>query len=912
MKTQTAPGTRLGRLWNLEGWSLRWKVTAAVAIPITVATVLGGLRVKDELGTASHFGDAAKQTAIVAPMLDMDVATGYAVANYLSRQGSPADDAEQVNRTIRAMRATVADPDMDPALVASVNQVIDDTEALRADMTKLSLDELGTRTAAIQEAAANTVIAAITPIGDGAILNEGTRLIDAWASQRRLFDQTLAIIKRYQNPKSPDTELVSAIGSELAMIDVLARYFPHDDPALVGLRNAVDTRRQLMLNTPAGTPPGLEMHQSMLDSQQIYTPMIKNSTASIIRLVDAKSNETRSAALRAAAVVLITLIATILLGILVARSLIRPIRRLRRGTLDVAHHDLPEAIEQIKVGDGSAVTEFDPIPVYTTEEIGQLARAVDDMHGQALRLAGEQAHLRLQIGDMFETLARRSKSLVDQQLGLIESLEFEEKDPKRLESLFRLDHLAARMRRNGDNLLILSGNRVRRAQSAPVQLGDLVRAAMSEVEDYQRVQVGSTPQGALSGAAAADVVHLLAELLDNALRASPPGSWVKITFARAVDGGVLIEIADSGIGLPADRFTEINDRLASGGAVGPETARHMGLFVVGRLATRHGLTVRLRRTHETPTDQGVTASVHLPDTLLVSPLEMPSTGPVPRIDTGGLPQVTILPSGAMPQLVIDPARQEPTPAVNPSAGLPQRTPGAAGLPQRTPGAAGLPQRAPGGAGLPQRTPGLGASAPLPPEPAPVQREPVEQFVAPSPAPPVAVPEPAAPTLGGTDSPEPAQPETADESPRARRHRYLGNAAKTASFFQARPNATASQDVTTNGTPIFSGMVTDWLTDPIESENIGKFEWKSSADEGWTAAHRASETPVEARTESGLPQRKPGHRLVPGGVDAGDRGAHRRRLRDPEAVRENLSRHQKGTLEGRAASSAERTSIGGDI
>ncbi|CAM3191547.1 ATP-binding protein [Prescottella defluvii] len=890
MKTQSPPGSRLGRLWNLEGWGLRWKVTAVVALPITVATVLGGLQVRDALGTASDFGKAAKQTEIVAPMLDMDIATGFAVANHLSRQGSPAEDAARVDESIRKVRETIADSGLDAELVASVERVIDETEALGSEMTTLSLDELGARTAAIQEAAANTVVAAIAPIGDEVIVEEVNRLVDAWASQRRLFDQTLAVIKRYQDPKSPDTALVSAIGSELAMIDVLARYFPADDPDLNGLRQAVDTRLDLMLGTPAGTPPRPEMHQTMLDSQQIYTPMIKRSTESIIDLVSAKADETRAAALRAAAVVLVTLLATIVLGILVAGSLVRPIRRLRQATLDVADMDLPDAIERIKVGDGSAVTDFEPIPVHTTEEIGQLARAVDDMHGQALRLAGEQAHLRLQVGDMFETLARRSKSLVDQQLGLIENLEFEEKDPQRLESLFRLDHLAARMRRNGDNLLILSGNRIRRGHSAPVQVGDTVRAAMSEVEEYQRVQVGSTPQGALSGAVAADVVHLLAELLDNALRASPPDSRVRISFARASDGGMFLEIADSGIGLPADRFAEINARLASGGSVGPETARHMGLFVVSRLAARHGLTVHLRPTHASPPDQGVTASVHVPDSLLVSPLEMPQTGPVPRVDTNGLPQVTVVPTGGMPQLVTVPARPASEPASHPSAQLPQRTPGAVVLPRRTPGASDLPRRTP--------------EADVPPRPASAPA--VSAFESP-------VPAPAAPAF---ESPVPAEPprrESVDGPSSARRHRYLSNSAKTASFFQARPNITESQEVTTSGTPIFSGMVTDWLTDPTESGSLGKFEWASAADQGWSAAQRAGEAPVEARTESGLPQRSPGHRLVPGGVDVGGRRrATLARLRDPDAVRENLSRHQKGTREGRAASAAERAGIiGGD-
>ncbi|SDE55289.1 ATP-binding protein [Rhodococcus tukisamuensis] len=992
MKTQSPP---VNRPWNLEGWGLRWKVTAVVALPITAAMVLGGLRVQDQLSTAAHFSEAATRTSIVAPLLDMDVATGFLIANYLSRQGSPTDDAAQVSRTIEAMREAVADPEMDPDLVASVDRVIGDTEALRGDMTKLSLDDLGARTAAIQSDAAKTVIEAIAPIGDETILNEGTRLIDAWAAQRRLFDQTLAIIKRYQDPNITDGELAAGIGAELAMIDILARYFPEDDPNLAALRQAVNTRSELMLNTPAGTPPKLEMHQTMLDSQSIYTPLIKSSTAKIIDLVAAKASETRSAAVQAAVVVLATLLATILLGLLVARSLIRPINRLRRGAIKVADEDLPNALERIKVGDTSAVTDFEPIPVHTTEEIGTLARAVDDMHGQALKLAGEQAQLRLQIGDMFETLARRSKSLVDQQLGLIENLEFEEKDPRRLESLFRLDHLAARMRRNGENLLILSGTRTRRGHSEPVQVGDVLRAAMSEVEDYQRVEVGNTPQGAIAGAVATDIVHLLAELLDNSLRASPPESKVTFNFARAVDGGLLLEISDRGIGIQPAELAKINERLASGGEVSAETARHMGLYVISELAAQHGLTVRMRPTFDTMRNQGVTTSVHIPHTVMVSPLALAMTGPqasvdaygeepaprprpaapmaqvpqpqtqalqtqapqsqvpesqVPETRSGPVVPVTVTlgpgpltlapgtevpsaqPPAAQPPAAQPPAAQPPAaeppaaeppaaepPAAEPPAaeqpGLPQRTPGvAAGFtegaperpdgprpPERTPDRpAALPQRAPGPTAappqrvpestvaLPRRTPG--ATPGLPPR---------SDLVA-GPVTPAATPDPVV-------GPSPVTGPDNDDPARARRHRYRLNSEKTASFFMARPRVEEPPALlSTETTPIFMGMVSDWLTDPISAE--GNRAWKSAADVGWDAANRAAGPRGESRTASGLPQRRPGHRLVPGGVDGADKINTPPRLRDPDAIREKLSRHQQGIREGRAAGQAERNSI----
>ena len=195
----------------------------------------------------------------------------------------------------------------------------------------------------------------------------------------------------------------------------------------------------------------------------------------------------------------------------------------------------------------------------------------------------------------------------------------------------------------------------------------------------------------------------------------------------------------------------------------------MGLFVVSRARgppPAHGPPAADLRV--TRPNQGVTVSVHIPDTLLVSPLEMPQTGPVPRVGTAGLPQVTIVHSGEMPQLVAEPARQEPVPAANPASALPRRTPGATELPRRTPGATELPRR----------TPGAAVPAPLPVDPAPVHHAPEEQYSppptpppaqAPAPLPPVS--EPAAPAFGSTDSTESPGAQSVDITPPARRHRY---------------------------------------------------------------------------------------------------------------------------------------------
>ena len=294
------------------------------------------------------------------------------------------------------------------------------------------------------------------------------------------------------------------------------------------------------------------------------------------------------------------------------RSLLIPIRAVRQGALEVANKRLPEAVAAMR--DGEELPAFEPIPVTTTEEMGQLARAVDDLHTQARTLAGEQARLRVQVGHMFETLSRRSTSLIDQQLSLIERLESDEEDPKRLQSLFRLDHLAARMRRNSDSLLVLAGTSTRRGVSGSVSVSDAVRAAVSEVENYERIDIGDTSNDHVLGAVGSDLIHLVAEIVDNALSYSPPTSRVAIRGARTPEGGLLIEVSDRGLGMPPKDLAALNDQLAHGGDITADTARRMGLFVVGSLAKRHGIAVRLRRNGDDK--QGVTVSVHLPAGLL--------------------------------------------------------------------------------------------------------------------------------------------------------------------------------------------------------------------------------------------------------------------------------------------------------
>ncbi|WP_221362136.1 sensor histidine kinase [Streptomyces beigongshangae] len=324
------------------------------------------------------------------------------------------------------------------------------------------------------------------------------------------------------------------------------------------------------------------------------------------------SDARRDAFITGAAVVVALLAAFILAG-MVARQMSRSMRQLRNAAFGVAEQRLPMLVDQLSRTDpGRVDTRVQPIPITTTDEIGEVARAFDQVHREAVRLAAEQALLRGNINAIFTNLSRRNQSLIEGQLTLITELENNEADPDQLESLFRLDHLATRMRRNGENLLVLAGEEPGRRWDQPVPLVDVLRAASSEVEQYERIELSGVPEAEIHGRAVTDLVHLLAELLENATTFSSPQTKVRVTATRLPDGRIMVEIHDKGIGLTAEDFADINHKLANPPTVDAAISQRMGLFVVGRLSDRHGIRVQLRPSGE---QAGTTSLVMLPDAI---------------------------------------------------------------------------------------------------------------------------------------------------------------------------------------------------------------------------------------------------------------------------------------------------------
>ncbi|MGW2877799.1 sensor histidine kinase [Streptomyces sp. NPDC001233] len=325
------------------------------------------------------------------------------------------------------------------------------------------------------------------------------------------------------------------------------------------------------------------------------------------------ADDAKNSAFITGAVVVVALLLAFILAGAVARQMSRSMRQLRNAAFGIAEQRLPMLVDQLSRTDpGRVDTRVAPIPITTKDEIGEVARAFDQVHREAVRLASEQALLRGNINAIFTNLSRRNQSLIEGQLTLITDLENNEADPDQLENLFKLDHLATRMRRNGENLLVLAGEEPGRRWDQPVPLVDVLRAASSEVEQYERIELSGVPEAEIHGRAVTDLVHLLAELLENATTFSSPQTKVRVTATRLPDGRVMIEIHDKGIGLTAEDFADINHKLANPPTVDAAISQRMGLFVVGRLSDRHGIRVQLRPSGE---QAGTTSLVMLPDAI---------------------------------------------------------------------------------------------------------------------------------------------------------------------------------------------------------------------------------------------------------------------------------------------------------
>ncbi|MEH6376612.1 nitrate- and nitrite sensing domain-containing protein [Streptomyces sp. KLMMK] len=638
-----APSGGSGGRFSPRNWRVPAKLNAILMIPVIVAVVVGGLHVKEQVDTWEQAKDAANTARVVR------AAATYAHA-VIDERDLTAQPLLQNNPDDPVIKKTRDATDAARAEFDKTVKDMPDTAGLRRRM-KLFREAEGTLPKLRKAAYTPAMTGVQTEDGYGAIqrplmafaneLGSGLGNENVVSYGRMVYAVSLAkaaesleraigthlLVKPAKDPKEQQLQRTSF--SSYYFLEYIARAEydasgTEDDISRLNdaiatkaksseqekIANAImagKTKEQLETAgiTAAGWQDAATAKFDAYRSVEVYlTDKAVNEAEKI------SSDAQRDAILNGSVMVVALLLAFFVAGMM-ARSMSRSMRRLRRAAFDVAEQRLPALVDQLSRTDpGRVDTRVQPIPITTRDEIGEVARAFDQVHREAVRLAAEQALLRGNVNAIFTNLSRRNQSLIEGQLTLITELEEHEADPDQLENLFRLDHLATRMRRNGENLLVLAGEEPGRRWDQPVPLVDVLRAASSEVEAYERIELSGVPDAEIHGLAVTDLVHLLAELLENATSFSSPHTKVRVTATRLPDGRVMVEIHDKGIGLTAEDFADINHKLANPPTVDATISQRMGLFVVGRLATRHGIRVQLRPSGE---QAGTTSLVMLPD-----------------------------------------------------------------------------------------------------------------------------------------------------------------------------------------------------------------------------------------------------------------------------------------------------------
>jgi signal transduction histidine kinase len=632
------------RVLALRDWPVSTRLIAVIVLALLIGLVFGGRQVVSAVGSANEFGrvsqlavlgqqvtglvqaleDERDQTAGIAPITKQaqanslkgayqatDAATTGVLslaagigssfpANIRTRVATVVSDIKDLHDlqiTAQASQSAVA---VDGAYVRPITDMIalddqigqgtsdagldNDVQTLNA--MSLAKDQTAQQRALMYNAFLQGGFAdgeqqALITAQSGALIDLTAFRTTATPAEQNAYDSTVAGTR--SNEKAENLEIYVQGASS-----------PASGAAALGIKPA-----------QAATTWYAAQSATVNGMQQVELTVARNIVARAQALQSGAQSDALVTTIVSAIILLLVLLATIA----VARSLVGPLRKLREGALNIATVELPERVRLLgEAQDPSTSPKVAPIDVVSADEIGQVARAFDRVHSEAVRLAGNEAMLRNSFNAMFVNLSRRSQSLIERLVRTIDSLEQNEDDPERLSSLFTMDHLVTRMRRNSENLLLLAGHERARKWSDPVPLADVARAAASEIEQYSRVTLNIQPGIAVVGQAVSDVVHLLAEVIENATIFSAKDTPVHVAAQELTSGGVLIEVSDNGVGLPEARLTEMNRRLDNPPVMDVSVARHMGLFAVARLAERHGVRVRLRP----GSPHGLTVLVWLP------------------------------------------------------------------------------------------------------------------------------------------------------------------------------------------------------------------------------------------------------------------------------------------------------------
>ncbi|MER7458457.1 nitrate- and nitrite sensing domain-containing protein [Micromonospora sp. NPDC126480] len=642
---------------NTRDWPIRSKLTALVVVPVTALLALW------IFATTLTFGPALDLLAARTLLYDLG-RPGEAVVAELQRerrlsvvhlsterdQPGLTEQRQRTDRAVTELSRRIAGDDLRDAagdlLDARLDQLVAALDALPAGREFIDRREVD-RAGAVglysgMISSAFQAFSAMAALPDPE-LNRQALAVTALGRSRELLGQTDALLAGVfasgEFAEGEHTQLVQTIANQRFLAETAVADLPGADRAayqrlterseFTRLRNV----QSLLIATGGDRPPvdadawlaDYEAVQQALREYELNQAdgLAERSVPTAVRILVRLA----VAGLLGLAAVVVSLIVALRVGRSLANRLVGV-----RTVLERAERRLPEVVARMRRGEEVDVAREAPALEYGADEIGQVGRAFTSVQRTAIRAAEGEVNLRRGLNEVFLNIARRSQGLVHRQLALLDRMERHTEDPDELAELFRVDHLATRLRRHAEDLVILAGAAPGRGWRNPVAMVDLIRGAISEVEAYERIDIGGVHPAGAVGRAVGDLIHLLAELIENATAFSPPDTRVRVTGERVANGYALT-VTDRGLGMSAEALEDANARLATSPEFDPTRTARLGLFVVARLAARHGVRVRLRPAEDT----GLTAVVLVPNDLVTEepPLSPASDRTERRVSRSG-------------------------------------------------------------------------------------------------------------------------------------------------------------------------------------------------------------------------------------------------------------------------------------
>ena len=705
-----------GFLDRLKPRSVRAKIVALLMVPVVSLMVLWGLATVSAVRSAWNQRQVEQlDTHLTMPVSDLVTglqAERAAVARYLAGAG----DAPSLDQRYAQTRAALA------ALQSGVTLVTSDLAGIAPDLDRRlgdliqDVNGLGDGQAAVtaRQAAWRDTFDAYSSAIDSAFAVEtalagvhNIPVAEAVPPLGRIGEmlarQDAAALAAAADRGNPETyrAFADALGGQRVLTTGLLSDLPtaQQDAFNAVLRSdsyraLADLQNTVQLDTAGRALAAAVTSGRWAATLDAVTRDLAAVRSAAVTDAAAQAESAGASALTESAIIVLLGLGAVLLALLISvrigRGLVIELVGLRDSALELANRRLPRAMRRLRAGEKIDVDADVPVVPSSDGEVGQVGAALNAVQRAALTAAAERAELLTGVSGVFVTLARRSQSLVHRQLSLLDTMERRTEEPGELEDLFRLDHLAARMRRHAEGLIIMSGAAPGRVWSKPVPLMTVVRAAVAEVEEFQRVEVHRMADVGIQGAAVADLTHMIAELVENATSFSPPNTTV-LVHGDAVGAGFVVEIEDRGLGMGPERLDEANRRIAEAHQLDLFDGEQLGFYVISRLARRQGITVTLRRSAY----GGTTAVVLLPTALLARAEPAPAEEDAPVARPRPAPRRTAATRDRDPGRHRPPARPPaPTPAPRPEAvpAAPAPRPEAVPVPVEDDLTGGLPRR----------------------------------------------------------------------------------------------------------------------------------------------------------------------------------------------------------------------------